>query len=787
MKTPSPPSAPVLFRTALSLAPLVAWWRAQTSAPEGIGLHRLAAELVSRADAAPDLLVDNPAPAVLKAHAELVETLFTALIPPAAADSVLNGAIAPFDRQVLFATAPFREVMVTAAGQLKQPLNLTAIDTTRYLTRLAYQHVLAVAYGERLTNDETLLFTVPDYASGLYRHYKVELDTRFLAVDVLGQLPALAPADRTTLLNAGPDLAPWLKILPPTHFLLRGFLVLRLTDVTETQVLSTLKNDLLARDVLLAPDRLEQLQEQLRALFRLPTLRLGLAGYKPRSGTFETFGQRLGLQTLSQHAEAGAAVSANEFRQLFVQLIREGEPLVIADIECAPGLSVALRDQIRALDIRAVVLCPLRYGDDFLGVLELSAPTARALPATSLAAVQQFLPLFAVAVHRHQAGQWARVQAIVKERFTAIHPALEWRFVEAVEDLIAQQQAGVTAPQLRPIVFPKVFPLYAAIDVRGSSAARADAVRADLMNQLNLANRALDIAAEAQPLPIVEELRSFTRRNLLSLREGLVAESELTILDTLRTEVEPLFEYLHPNTPEARPALARYWAAIDPRRGMLYQQRRAFEESMTQLNEHISALLDTAEAEAQGMFPHYFRKSVTDGVEFDIYVGASLVEHHQFDPGILKKLRLWQLQTLVAIARAVTALQPTLPVPLATTQLLLINTQPLAIRFREDERQFDIDGAWNARYEIVKKRIDKATYLDAAGVSQRLTQPGAIALVYQEPREAAEYEEYLAVLREQHLLTPETEHLALEEAQGVRGLHALRVWVQEEAAPDELA
>ena len=54
------------------------------------------------------------------------------------------------------------------------------------------------------------------------------------------------------------------------------------------------------------------------------------------------------------------------------------------------------------------------------------------------------------------------------------------------------------------------------------------------------------------------------------------------------------------------------------------------------------------------------------------------------------------------------ASRPSLPVPLQTTHLVLVQHAPLSIRFRFDEKRFDVDGAYNVRYEIVKKRIDKA-------------------------------------------------------------------------------
>ncbi len=36
-----------------------------------------------------------------------------------------------------------------------------------------------------------------------------------------------------------------------------------------------------------------------------------------------------------------------------------------------------------------------------------------------------------------------------------------------------------------------------------------------------------------------------------------------------------------------------------------------------------------------------------------------------------------------------------------------------------DEKRFDVDGAYNARYEIVKKRIDKAYVKEATGGGAR--------------------------------------------------------------------
>jgi len=119
-------------------------------------------------------------------------------------------------------------------------------------------------------------------------------------------------------------------------------------------------------------------------------------------------------------------------------------------------------------------------------------------------------------------------------------------------------------------------------------------------------------------------------------------------------------------------------------------------------------------------------------------------------------------------------LRDRLAVPLEATHLVLVQHAPLSIRFRFDEKRFDVDGAYDIRYEIVKKRIDKAVI---KGASERVTQPGKIAIVYAQPSEAQEYRGYIEYLQHLGYLTREVEDLELEELQGVHGLRALRVTV----------
>jgi hypothetical protein len=124
--------------------------------------------------------------------------------------------------------------------------------------------------------------------------------------------------------------------------------------------------------------------------------------------------------------------------------------------------------------------------------------------------------------------------------------------------------------------------------------------------------------------------------------------------------------------------------------------------------------------------------------------------------------------------RIAEALLPQMTVPLQTTPLVLAQSSPLTIQFSPDEKQFAVEGSYNIRYEIIKKRIDKSTI---RGTGERLTQPGHLSVIYSHDKEYDEYRHYFAYLADKGYLEPEIEFLELDDLQGVHGLKALRAKV----------
>ena len=72
---------------------------------------------------------------------------------------------------------------------------------------------------------------------------------------------------------------------------------------------------------------------------------------------------------------------------------------------------------------------------------------------------------------------------------------------------------------------------------------------------------------------------------------------------------------------------------------MVYHHRKEFDESITLINKAIAKFIDKEQISAQKMYPHYFERFVTDGVDFNIYIGQSITPGIPFTDFYLRNLK----------------------------------------------------------------------------------------------------------------------------------------------------
>ena len=756
------------FKSRLSLKPLLDFWE-HLLAEGKCGMNSLGPVIRQKLENTPELREPIEDLTILEDHQELIDLLMSVVFPPAFWESNCAAAFVPFQFNSFYATPAFKTLFrMEGQGKFTPQLNIDPQQWQWGRVLKAYIYILNKFYGIDLTWNYPLIAQARCPRTGLDRFFNITLDPKFLEIKVLGDPRILTEADRNRLLANVTDLKVWMELIPPENFEFQGFGVFKAADVTAHEMLSALQADLFEKEAIFQRDGFAGLQEKLQIYLQEQDISLGLAAIRGE--------QILILPHTRKQPETSCVLEnathyqRSEFKgSIFSRAMDQGEPLVVEDLQHYPKGTI-LEERLLEHGYRSVYVAPLLYQDRLLGTLTLKSTRPGALNALNTATLHPVLPLFAVALNRSLEQLNQKIQAVIKEEFTAIHPSVEWRFQQSALHYIQHKDEGVS--DLEPIVFHQVYPLFGVSDIRMSSDHRNAAIQADLIEHFRLAREILQLAYEHRTMPILAAFSHRIDKHIRGLKVGLNAGDEATKPLFIQQVIEPIFDQLANFGATVAEKIASYRAALDPQMKTIYRSRRDFEESLKLINETIATYLDQEEAKAQEYFPHYFEKLKTDGVEHTIYIGASMVENGNFSPMYLKNLRLWQLLVICEVVRRTEEIKGSLPVPLETTHLILAQDSPLSIFFSPDERHFEVEGAYDIRHEIIKKRIDKALI---KGSSERLTQPGKIAIVYSQIQERTEYLEYIDYLQAAGYLKAETEELELEDLQGAQGLKALRV------------
>lgn len=774
------------FSTTLSLEPVIEFW--ESASREGrteAGL--LVPQIRSYLDRNPALRRPITDLSIVKGHRTFLDMLFSAFFPPAFSETEPGAALIPFEYRSFYATPAFARLFCQESGTISGRVNLDLRTFTYGKIISAYLHILRTVYGVDIVFEYPVTFTTQDAQTGLDRHFKVTTDLRFVRINQIGALPQLTEDAIRGLLANFSDLSDWMQLIPPSAFEFYGLSIVRASDVTDEWMIATLERDLVEDDSLVGRAVLSDIEGHVRTLLQMPHLELGLAAVdgdefyllnEPSHHLVDTFFTRSARYDLSDLEGS-----------IFERCLKERTIQVIEDLGSAPDRSIIERDLLR-WGVRNVIAAPLVHRSENIGVLYVWSPRPASLHALNVMKLLELLPIFSAAVQRAREEMRNRVQNVIMGKFTAIHPTVEWRIQQAARNFIQQQEEGGRM-EIEPIVFENVYPLFAATDIRSSSDHRNLAVQHDLIEHLDVARAVVAHAGQETQSAMFHHLLARTDRYRTSLEAGLVSSDEAAVRDFIQADLEPILQPLRGTSDELDRLIVRYEKAADPQEGTLYSRSRAFEQSVQLVNDTISDFVDAEQDKIQPLFPHYFEKHQTDGIDFTIYAGDSLLEDGAFDMEHVSILRLWQLTVLCGIAARIEALRDRLDVPLETTHLVLVQNTPISIRYRFDEARFDVDGPHHVRFEIMKQRVEKA-YIKRT--SERLTQPDRIAIVYSQDREIREYGAYVGYLQERGFIAPDVENVELDDLQGMKGLQALRLHVDAravdalpEVVPDELA
>jgi len=634
-----------------------------------------------------------------------------------------------------------------------------------------YSFILERLYEFPKLLSDPIYYSMPDPETGFMKHYQVIIDSRFLDIHVPGNLPVIqydALKNQANVNKINWDILQ--KLLPLGHFEFDGFTIIRLKDVTLEYEIKNIQELIMSLNSQNPESYFSKIDNAIKSLihksnvfysifpiFKLNGIPVLKSGFAKNSILFNIL-------------QVGEVSSQQEVHEFTLAYLKNPYPIVYQVTEEISNTDSPIVERIAFLGFSSYICIPLFYNNHLTGMLEVYTKDGTRLDKEILIKLKAISGLLGQLSYDLKIEFNSRVDAVILDKFTSLQPAVQWKFNEVAAHYLRDMKT-----ELDPIQFKDVHPLYGAIDVRNSTRIRNKAVREDLENYLGLLDNLIKKLVHWSPLLATQEIlqsAEFWRQELMN---NEIEDVIIKLISFFDKDVPKFLDFFRFQGPNFQEAIEEFEANADYHTGLAFEKRRAYENSLKLINEAIGKNLNQFNNELQEVYPSYFEKFRTDGIEYDVYLGQSISPRVPFSEEKLSAIRYLQLLWMVRIAQACEAQLPLMETPMITTQLIYLNPTTIDISFRTDERRFDVEGSYNIRYQVIKKRIDK---IKIRNTEERLTQPHTIAIVFSSSEQIDAYYEYINTLQGLDLITDRVEKLDLEDVQGISGLKAIRLEVK---------
>lgn len=717
---------------------------------------------------------------LLETYNQEIATILQDSFSPILTNNEIKTASIPFQNIIFNASNRFKNILKNAGDDFVLNIKNMPEDDTYIVTCTV---ILNFCYGYNLNLKRPFYYEIPD-ENGILRYYKILYNADFCEITPTEHAVKITQDDYDELLDNFDNIALWKEKFPPNSYTFKGFVISNIFDVTDDQSISNIKSSLIVDEECADDDFIENFHSTFQSLLGIKNIRVGFSVYNKEEDLFEPV-LGMGSSSYLVNSEYSKPCKQVLCEGSYHKLLKEKKFYSVSDVDKFYNLSQGKAPQLEIFKkqgIKSVILAPITDGENLLGILEIVSTEAKVLNSINANKLNDIMPYIVSAVLRSKKEEENLIEAVIQQECTSIHPSVYWKFEKAAKVFINEQFKGNQAA-FSKIFFEDVYPLYGQIDIKGSSEARNWATQQDLSLQLNNVKVILNKALQKESLPIYEQFKFQIDSFLEGLDIDFQVDTEQQIVEFLKHDINPLLEHLL-KYDELNDSIISYRNIIDTKVGAFYKYRKEYDQTIASINKKMASLLDKKQEEAQSMYPHYFERYKTDGVEHNMYIGEAITKEDSFNLIYLYNLRLWQIQVMCEMENAYYQMQTNFPMQLDVASMILVFSQPLSISFRMDEKQFDVDGTYNARYEIVKKRVDKAFI---KGTKQRITEKGKLSIVYSQKQDEIEYLRYIKFLQAKNYLDTDVEIVELQELQAVTGLKAIRVSILYHKTPEDKA
>lgn len=754
--------------SSLSFSPLVKYLKDRLKTEKSVKseFYRFLLQKIEK----DEVLLNSISANELVKYKDTLELIFTILTPLMDNEDDFFWALStPIPDEIFFSTNAFYQFFKDHDPKSKVGKDSEPVEKKQL--KFIYNIILNRFYNFSYVLKNEIIYAHVNEETKLTQYYNIQTDTKFVDIKHIGKLPELNFEELAQHFQEDNELEYLLNNLPLKDFSFDGFSIISITDVTLQHSIDGIRDALVNHNY--QTEAYTHVIQALKSLSGNGDLEFGLMPFLTVNNKL-VFDNREFSQSMLINSAKAAKLEEEVFYSLVDKYKENPKAIFVSAINDDQITKDPFLRVLKAAGVCSYSVLPVYYNNQLAGVLEVYSDHEVLVDDKLLSRLRPAMPLIGQLFQYSIEEFDAKMDEVLMDKFTALQPSVQWKFNQAVWQFL-QGSARNKVKEIETVTFKNMYPLFGAVDIRNSTTERNKALKDDLNVLLNHLIDALKAMKKTVKLDLIDKLLFNCKDWIKQIGSFASSNEENQLREFLEMEVYPFLSIIKGNHPETAEIVDQYFEVIVPATGAAYANRRQLEVSMQLINTEVSQYLEKSQANLQASYPCYFAKFRTDGVEYDIYIGQEIAPEKPFDLLYLKNIRLWQLTSMVDIARLSKGLIGEMPRPLETTQLIFIHSNAIDISFRNDERRFDVEGAYNIRYEVVKKRIDKVLI---KGTNERLTQPHKISMVYFNPDEQKEYTEYIKYMQVQGYLNDDLELLDLDELQGVSGLKALRVGVK---------
>ncbi|HEX7847172.1 MAG TPA: GAF domain-containing protein, partial [Chitinophagaceae bacterium] len=365
------------------------------------GAEKLYAGLMEELERSPELLEPITDPGILEKNKGIVDALIATVFPPTKINSQSLYSVAiPFTFETVYSSRYFKQLfLVPGTNTINVPDNELGRRLERDKLNGLYELILRKFSNHDFSDLISTVYPFANPATGLTTFLELQLDTRFVDIKPVGELPQFPSHVINKQTNRLMPVDEFFEQVSPDQFIVEGLIIVRVNDVTETEIISQIKNLLLKINAFSENVVYEQLQSYIQSLLNMKDIKIGITPFLEVNDHYvysESHNNNSILfKNITTNAEKDEMVDTYRlfFRDTYWPLVFEDLENDIQNYE--EQLGCYFKEGCRSL-----IICPLKTNTELLGVLEIVADEAGKLNRTHIAKIESAIPLFALAVEK---------------------------------------------------------------------------------------------------------------------------------------------------------------------------------------------------------------------------------------------------------------------------------------------------------------------------------------------------------------------------------------------------